>query len=136
MSGPREHTEQNQFEGLRLLRRYSPRNDVRAVGSRNSGPPRGGRGKKNAKQSQFPRAGISAKSFARKGLRELLTFWRIGKTKPICLCTRRLGVGRASPLAQECRAGTHDLQRSDRRQGCVQNKANLPAGRINVNSGR
>jgi hypothetical protein len=44
---------QSQFGALRLLRRYAPRNDMRAVGVRNSGPSGGRRENKNAEQSQF-----------------------------------------------------------------------------------
>jgi hypothetical protein len=56
-----------QLPRLRLLRRRAPRNDVRAVRRRDSGPS-GGRERKDAEQSQFASAGIRAKSFVVKGL--------------------------------------------------------------------
>jgi hypothetical protein len=57
-----------QLPQLRLLRRYAPRNDMRVVGTCNSGPTESRRAKKNAKQSQSALGGIRAKSFTGKGL--------------------------------------------------------------------
>jgi hypothetical protein len=54
---------QAQAPGLRLLRRRAPRNDMRAVETRDSEPSRGGRGRNCAEQSQFPDATIKAKCF-------------------------------------------------------------------------
>jgi hypothetical protein len=119
---------QRQFPALRLLRRWAPRNDMRAAGSHGVGPAGCGRGNENAEQSQFATGRTSVNCRPRKGLHGNGVADAAAKTKPISLLGGAQPTRRVSHLPRRSTVPTfHPSTSAPLGPGSgasVQNKAN------------